>query len=331
MKGNKQAFLKVAYASTSLERDLLLAELRQKEPAVAEWLATNLDSTQWQTAALGELGFKTYSIVTSNSAECLFAKLCIPAISKLSMRQMTAAPMITAMMELLQEQANFLRTWAISETSYVHRFSMHAMKDFMREANDSVHYKVVERARNEWIVRRNVGMLGNEKQLEAFRIVRSDPSLELGYECDCGRTEQRDTMCRHIIAVVKSSDLRRNLIRQGGIGNKWSTQKYKAFAEMAVRTPSDSEVMNHKPQSVFPNKIVLPPVSWKRGRPKKNRALSVGEKYHRAGLKKANLPLGSKVVICGVCQQPGHNRRTCQALTLFLATKSSEDMLSATN
>ena len=75
---------------------------------------------------------------------------------------------------------------------------MYAMRDFMMEANDNVNYTSQERDRNEWIVRRK-----DDKGLfEAFRIVRRDEMLELGYECDshtdseCGRSEQREIMCR---------------------------------------------------------------------------------------------------------------------------------------
>jgi hypothetical protein len=323
VKGNKHLFLKVAYASTLLERDLLLAELHQKEPAVAEWLGQNLHGTQWQTAALGELGFKTYGIVTNNTAECLFAKLCVPAVHDLAMRQMTAGPMVISMMELLQGQANVVRDRARSSSTYIHRFSMYAIRDFMTEANDSVNYTCEERGSNEWIVRRKDDKGGI---FEAFRIVRRDETLELGYECECGRAEQRDIMCRHIISVIKGSALRRTLLKAGGIGAKWSTEKFKVFADFEVRAPSGNEILAKQTQTLFPTKILLPKVNWRRGRPKKERALSASEKYHRAGLKKANLPLDSKVVVCGICQQPGHNRRTCQRMQNFLADRAADDM-----
>ena len=56
------------------------------------------------------------------------------------------------------------------------------------EANDNVNYTSQERDRNEWIARRKDDKDG---LFEAFRIVRRDEMLELGYECECGRSEQR--------------------------------------------------------------------------------------------------------------------------------------------
>jgi hypothetical protein len=138
-------------------------------------------------------------------------------------------------------------------------------------------------------------------------------------------------MCRHIISVIKGTELRRDLFKSGGIGKKWSTEKFTAFADFEVRAPSSNEILAQQMQTLFPAKILLPMVSWKRGRPKKARALSASEKYHRAGLKKANLPLDSKVVVCGICQQPGHNRRTCQRMKDFLADKTGQEMFGGCN
>ena len=139
-------------------------------------------------------------------------------------------------------------------------------------------------------------------------------------------------MCRHIISVIKGTELRRDLFKSGGIGKKWSTEKFTAFADFEVRAPSSNEILAQQmQQTLFTAKILLPMVSWKRGRPKKARALSASEKYHRAGLKKANLPLDSKVVVCGICQQPGHNRRTCQRMKDFLADKTGQEMFGGCN
>lgn len=107
--------------------------------------------------------------MTNNTAECLFAKLCVPAVH--AMRQMTAGPKVISMMELLQEQANILWNRAYSSSTYNYRFSMYAMRDFMMEANDSVNYTSQERGRNEWIIRRKDDKGG---LFEAFRIVRRD-------------------------------------------------------------------------------------------------------------------------------------------------------------
>ena len=64
----------------------------------------------------------------------------------------------------------------------------------MSEANESVNYRIEKRGRNEWIVRR---VDEDKKLLEHYRIVRIDASLELGYECECGSSDQRGSMCRH--------------------------------------------------------------------------------------------------------------------------------------
>ena len=65
--------------------------------------------------------------------------------------------------------------------------------------------------------------------------------------------------------------------------------------------------------------IVLTMVSRMCGRPKKKLAFSVSEKFHREDLKKDHLQLDSKVIICGLGQQPGQNRNTCQ-------DRASQDM-----
>ena len=69
------------------------------------------------------------------------------------------------------------------------------------------------------------------------------------------------------------------------------------------------------PRSIFLTRL-LPAVSWKRGRPKKARALSASEKYHRAGWKIADLPKDAKAVVCGACRR----------MKGFLAGKESQDI-----
>ena len=99
-------------------------------------------------------------------------------------------------------------------------------------------------------------------------------------------------MCRHIISFIKGTELRRDLFKSGGIGKKWSTEKFTAFADFEVRAPSSNEILAQQMQKLFTAKILLPMVSWKRGRPKKARALSASEKYHRAGLNACAAPCG---------------------------------------
>ena len=77
--------------------------------------------------------------------------------------------------------------WSNNPANY-HRFSFHAIKDFMSEANESVTYRIQEGGSYEWIVD------GATKLLERYRIVRIDAGLELGYECECGRSDQRGSM-----------------------------------------------------------------------------------------------------------------------------------------
>ena len=79
------------------------------------------------------------------------------------------------------------------------------------------------------------------------------------------------------------------------------------------------------PRNIFLTRL-LPAVSWKRGRPKKARALSASEKYHRAGWKIADLPKDAKAVVCGACQKPGHSRQTCRGLKGFIAGKENQDI-----
>jgi hypothetical protein len=138
-------------------------------------------------------------------------------------------------------------------------------------------------------------------------------------------------MCRHIISVIKGTEFQRNMFKTGGICKKWSTEKFKAFAEFEVCAPSSNEILARQVQTLFPTKILLPMVNLKCGLPKKELALSALEKYHRAGLKKANLPLDLKVVICGICQQPGHNRRTCQRVKAFLVDKEGQELFGGCN
>ena len=79
----------------------------------------------------------------------------------------------------------------------------------MSEANESVNYRIQERGRNEWIVRR---VDEANKLLELYRIVRIDAGLELK-ECKCGRSDQRGSMCLHILACIKEARVRRNLLK----------------------------------------------------------------------------------------------------------------------
>ena len=81
-------------------------------------------------------------------------------------------------------------------------------------------------------------------------------------------------------------------------------RKLKVFGSYEVRAPPTNESEHQRAQMHFPHKVVLPAVSWKRGRPKKERALSASEKYHRAGLKMANFSTDAKVGVCGAFQKP---------------------------
>jgi hypothetical protein len=107
---------------------------------------------------------------------------------------------------------------------------------------------------------------------------------------------------------------RMNHFKCGGISTKWGTEKIsvfaECFAEFEVRALSGNGIMAQKMQTLLPTNIFLPMVKWKRG---------------RAGLKEANRPLDSKVVNCGICQQPGHSRGTFPRVTAFLADKDGQE------
>ena len=139
----------------------------------------------------------------------------------------------------------------------------------------------------------------------------------------------RQMICRHIRAVMKSSAERRRLATEGGIGNKWRTDKFQAFTTYAVRAPCEAEVFLLSQQNMFPSKVVMPELRRQRGRPETKRALSQGEKYHGQGVKRANLPEGSSVVICGQCGRAGHNHRTCPVLKHFHTSQSVHGMFDA--
>ncbi len=98
----------------------------------------------------------------------------------------------------------------------------------MIEANDSVKYAAEERAHNEGAVQR-IWIKSN-----AYRIVRTDPDAKLKYDCECGMPEHWDLMCRHILAVVKSSVERRRLAIFCEISNKWRVDKFQEFTTYAV-------------------------------------------------------------------------------------------------
>jgi hypothetical protein len=190
-------------------------------------------------------------------------------ISSLSLRKMTPGPMIHAMTGLMQKQATQHTGRAASLQHSPYQCSMYAIiKTFMIEANDSVNHVAEERGHNEWAVRR-IGIKSN-----AFRIVRTDPDAELKYDCECGMPE---LMCRHILAVVKSSAERRRLATEGGIGNK--IDNFQAFTTYAVRAPYEDEVLLQNQKSMLSSNVVMPELRRQRGRPKMKRALPQGEKH----------------------------------------------------
>ena len=73
--------------------------------------------------------------------------------------------------------------------------------------------------------------------------------------------------------------------------------KFQAFTTCAVRAPCEAEVILQDQQNMLPSNVVMPELRRQRGRPKMKRALSQGEKYHSQGVKRADLPEGSSVVI----------------------------------
>jgi hypothetical protein len=131
-------------------------------------------------------------------------------------------------------------------------------------------------------------------------------------------------------------------LNTGEIGTKmFIAQFYKncsmMFSEVdfRVRAPSSHEILAKQMQTcktLISSKIFYSQsLNWRRGRPKKERALSASENIMEQFLRKANLPLDSKVVVCGICQQPGHNRRTCPRMQNFLADRAGVDMIEEFN
>jgi hypothetical protein len=119
---------------------------------------------------------------------------------------------------------------------------MYAIRYSMIEAND----KIVRRKDDK-------GEL-----FEAFRIIRRDETLsalELGYQCDCGRADHRGIR-GHIIAVMRGS-LRNCTLKDalGGIGTKWSAEKFKAFADWQTNSSSFKQWDFGQMQTLFPTKI----------------------------------------------------------------------------
>jgi hypothetical protein len=108
-----------------------------------------------------------------------------------------------------------------------------------------------------------------------------------------------------------------------------SARKIKVFPEFKVRAPSSK--MRFWPRRcrlscrqkyccLWLTESVVSRRNWKNW-------LSASEKNHQAGLKKANLAVDLKVVNCGICQQPGHNRRTCQRVKASLLDKDGQECL----
>ena len=87
----------------------------------------------------------------------------------------------------------------------------------------------------------------------------------------------RETSCADT-SFVKGISVRRTLLKAGGISTKWSTEKFKAFAVFEVRVPSSNEILAKQMQTLFPTKIVLPKVNWRRCQPKKERELCQHQK-----------------------------------------------------
>ena len=88
----------------------------------------------------------------------------------------------------------------------------------MSKTNKCVNHRIQEHGFNEWIVRR---VDEANKFMERYIIVRIDAnntnpstssvneilvySLELGYECECSRSDQRGSMSQHILACIKEA------------------------------------------------------------------------------------------------------------------------------
>jgi 1,2-phenylacetyl-CoA epoxidase PaaB subunit len=77
--------------------------------------------------------------------------------------------MVITMLALLQEELNFLWNHAGSISTYTHRFSMYAIRDFMIQVNDRTNYTSRERGSNKWIVHKKDDM---GELYEAFRNIR---------------------------------------------------------------------------------------------------------------------------------------------------------------
>ena len=66
------------------------------------------------------------------------------------------------------------------------------------------------------------------KLLERYRIVRMDagPLQAWNWVMNANAEEVISVaQCRHILACIKEARVRRNLLKEGGIGTKWNTGK----------------------------------------------------------------------------------------------------------
>jgi hypothetical protein len=305
IRADYRLLVKMSKTGSLVERDRLWLELQRSSPNLAHWLTQSVHDFQIQAAPVVAQGIAICGCVTNNPAESANSMLLRKfSDSMQSLREMTPGPMLREAIKVFANQANKFREHSRNHHStFPSRFTINAVKSFVREQNQSRFYEVHQRGiRSYLVVRRG-------SSAEARHVYQDEQNL---WGCDCGHMQQYKILCRHILAAIASICEKecRKLLKRGGIGGMWSLADYeRAFGSLEVRAPSAAEEFACVNQIDFPRRVLIPAQVAQRGRPKKIRIKSFDERI-RAQARAA----GTSSVMCGICGVLGHNMRSCNII-----------------
>jgi hypothetical protein len=298
----------VAEAKTMGERDILWEHLKVTQPKVAAYLQ-QIPRIQWQTCELLQLGLHTHSTTTNNTAEQVGKMLLTERRDGLPIRYRTPGAMVKGLLEIFSEQSQELRTEAerIKLGSII--YSDYALGIWSLENMDSTNYRVAQVGPVEWCVKR---MILTDKD----RHVRLGPD-GLAH-CDCNLYAETEVICRHIMAVAKSSTKGRWAhLSANPFGDIWLNSRFvEAFEHFAVIMPSPDEIAACA-GTMYPNPLYMPAVVRGRGRPRVKRIKRKIVRLRKKMRVLAGVDVDERVRHCSVCFTVGHSKKTCPVREKF--------------
>ncbi len=149
---DKGLWLRVAGTATIEERDNWMQQIEQEYPKQAAFLS-DIAASMWQNSEQLQLGYATHFTSTKNIAEGLGSKLLQHDYDQQCIGDMTAGPMIQAMLTLFSKQAATMCGHSAMLKRELIKYSDYALSILCVQKEQSLHHTSAQVG---WLVRRKI-------------------------------------------------------------------------------------------------------------------------------------------------------------------------------